>query len=234
MEKIQPTQLQENSIILVKGKVNFSRVMSKFEGKELLKREHANKTRNPRYIEKTEPYGTITISDAEIIPEVPGNLNINEQYIAQKFYKTATSNSYRYSKDITGKFLPFIAEKKENSNGYREVVNPEGELANDLEVILILRVFKPKNFNNKSISLQGILIEGKVQYYESNANLKRALAARGIEIDDIQVRDYTEKKSIDRPNVQTMPKTLESNSADDIFSSVTGIRVEENIDKLPY
>lgn len=232
-EKIDAIELEPNKIILVKGYVTFSKVMSKFEGEELTRREAEAQRRNPKYIPKNAPYGTITIKDAEIIPEVKGQLSINERYIDQQFYQSGTDLSFKYSKDIPSN-LPFIAEKKADGSGYLEIEKPSGELATGLEIILVLRTFKPKRYNKIGVAVYGILVEEEMKYFEGNS-IKAALAKRGIIIDDSQAREYSDKKAtvVQRENVQSMPKDLETNSANDLFSS-NGITIEENIDKLPY
>src|SRR5699024_11283158 len=57
-------------------------------------------------------------------------------------------------------------------------IYPEAELANGLDIILVLRVFQPKGFNRKSVTLNSIILQEPVRYYVG-AN-SRALEEAGI------------------------------------------------------
>ena len=169
---IKPNELRPNATILVKGKTRFSRISKKIEGEEL---ERENQRRSQRGIQPADkPYTTITVEDAQIYkPENP--LSKEQAYIQERFYNNNTTNKLCYSPQNKGKDLPYIGLKQDN--GEYKQIKLENELASGLDVILVLRVIPTKP--NQGITLDGVLIDSQLSYYNPN-DVESELQKAGI------------------------------------------------------
>lgn len=176
MAKITNAQLVPNKTVIVRGKITFSHVTRKIEGEELVRRNQGN-----NYPE-TKPYTEIAICHAAVQPESgdPNNLTINEQYICQKCYlsKTHPEREWCFSAKNKGNNLPSICQGEVGADGkiIAKQIIPTGELANDLDVTLVLRIFQGKP--NCGVSLDTVIVNEPIKYYDGAS--QAAMAARGI------------------------------------------------------
>ena len=109
--KILPNQLKENTLVKVLGKVTFSRVTRKVDGDELAKENARRQSHGiPPY---SGPFITITVENARIVPENPNMMNLEEQYIQEKFYaKNNTPGVMCYSYNSTSSSFPRLFQVK--------------------------------------------------------------------------------------------------------------------------
>ena len=178
MAKISNTQLIPNKSVIVRGKITFSHVTRKIEGEELIRRNQG--TNYP----ENRPYTEIAIGNATVIPESgdANNLSINEQYIVQKCYmsKSHPERGWCFSAKNKGNNLPNICqgegEDTISGKAVARQITPSGELANDLDVTLVLRVFQGKP--NPGISLDTVIVNEPIRYYDGASQM--AMASRGI------------------------------------------------------
>lgn len=178
MAKISNTQLIPNKSVIVRGKITFSHVTRKIEGEELIRRNQG--TNYP----ENRPYTEIAIGNATVIPESGdgNNLSINEQYIVQKCYmsKSHPERGWCFSAKNKGNNLPNICqgegEDTISGKAVARQITPNGELANDLDVTLVLRVFQGKP--NPGISLDTVIVNEPIRYYDGASQI--AMASRGI------------------------------------------------------
>lgn len=184
--KISPNQLKENTLVKVLGKVTFSRVTRKVDGDELA-RENARRQSHgiPPY---SGPFITITVENARIVPANPNMMNLEEQYIQEKFYaKNNTPGVMCYSYNSTSSSFPRLFQVKELPDGsydkeHVEEVAPTGEPDSGLEVMLVLRIYKPKNYNNRGVALDCIIAQSKMRFYEAGSAIGQ-LKNAGIIVD---------------------------------------------------
>lgn len=175
---VNASQLQENKVVLVKGKLVYSRLSRLVEGDALARSDAQRIKGGMQAIGK--PHTTVTIAHAEIIPQVAGQLSTEEQFVSERRYnsKAHPDQGLTYSIDNKSTRLPIAA--KLNEANQAEQVQLTGELASDVEVILVLRVYKPQNYNNRGLSLDQVIIQDtEVKYYSGGAT-NDALAAAGI------------------------------------------------------
>lgn len=194
--KISPNQLKENTLVKVLGKVTFSRVTRKVDGDELA-RENARRQSHgiPPY---SGPFITITVENARIVPENPNMMNLEEQYIQEKFYaKNNTPGVMCYSYNSTSSSFPRLFQVKELPDGSYDVghveeVAPTGEPDSGLEVMLVLRIYKPKNYNNRGVALDCVIAQSKMRFYESGSAIGQ-LKNTGIIVDSQLTEDDRNK-----------------------------------------
>lgn len=161
---INNNQLTAGKKIYVEGKVNFSRIANIIQGEELAKDIERKRRIGMNPIEK--PYTSITITEAKIRPTQQGGLTIEEQFIQEKFYQSKNNpSSYNFRIDNKSPYLPAVAQFDRQTNTAPQIDLKGNELAVGLDVILELIVYQPKNFTNKGIGLNSILVMEPVQYY---------------------------------------------------------------------
>lgn len=175
---ISATQLREGSIVLIKGKMIFSRLASLVSGEALARSDQQRVANGMTAVGR--PHTTLSLAEAEVVYQDPANPTVEEQFVAERRYssKKHPEHGLSYSIDNKSDRLPIVA--KLNDAGQAEQVTLEGELAAGLPVIVVLRVFKPRNYNNRGLSLDQVIVQDtKLTYYSQGAT-NEALAAAGI------------------------------------------------------
>lgn len=170
---INCNQLNPGAIYLVRGKVSFSRITRHTTDKE---RDEANK-RRMHPIDKN--YTTITLYDAVVLARDPQNPSIEERYASECLYKSSSQNypNNNFSAINKSPNLPQIAVL-EGNNQYKQII-PENELAQGLDVTLVMRVYKTKM--NNGVSLDKVFVNEPIKYYTGNQkSVDNALAGYGI------------------------------------------------------
>lgn len=156
---INLNQLTPNTTVLVRGKLAFSRLAKQIDGEELQKDMQRRQQKGWLPIDK--PYTTVTINNAQIVC-ANGQKSLADTYVEEHFYQSRAQQAtgWSYTANNKGKNLPYICEMK----GQQAVqVIPEAELANGLDVTLVLRVFKGKP--NNGLSLDGVIVNEPIRYY---------------------------------------------------------------------
>ncbi len=177
MSTVSASQLRPNEIIVVRGKVSFSRLARVIEGEALAERIKNSKSQYPT----TVPHTTISLSDAQVIPANPAAPTPEEIYVSEKFYTIKSGDNagkIGFGLDNKGTFLPIVLEQDPDNPGqYRQLVLPQ-DLATGVDVTLVLNVFA-SGYSNKGIGIQQVVLNEPVRYYASGIDTNQ-LAARGI------------------------------------------------------
>lgn len=165
-ETIKTNQLTPNRKFFVRGKVVYSRIASKIDGKELIEANIKATQRGQK--PNAKPYTRIQISQAEVVPTDPNGYTIEEQYAQSKFFvsRTHQERGQQFSKDNAG-HLPKIYVKDLQTGEYNQIEN-KGELAHGLDVTLMLRPYTTST--NTGVSLDAILVNEPIRYYGSDAS----------------------------------------------------------------
>lgn len=177
MSTVSASQLRPNEIIVVRGKVSFSRLARVIEGEALAERIKNSKSQYPT----TVPHTTISLFDAQVIPANPAAPTPEEIYVSEKFYTIKSGDNAGktgFGLDNKGTFLPIVLEQDPDNPGqYRQLVLPQ-DLATGVDVTLVLNVFA-SGYSNKGIGIQQVVLNEPVRYYASGIDTNQ-LAARGI------------------------------------------------------
>lgn len=164
---ITTNQLTPGRIFLVRGKVGFSRLTSRIEGEEL--QQDIQRRRSKGWLPIEKPYTTITINQAEVIVKDRNSIQPEEQYAIESLYTSSSQRGqggYSYTANNKGtRALPYIAVTRAGEQGVVDQIQPEGELANGLDVTLVMRVFKGKP--NMGVSLDGVIVNEPIRYFDN-------------------------------------------------------------------
>ena len=168
-------QLTPNTTFLVRGKLAYSRLARQIDGEELQKDQMRRQQKGWIPIEK--PYTTATINNAQVVYASgnPQQKTPAEIYAEEHFYQSRSNQAtgWSFTANNKGKNLPWVAEM--NGNQAVQVI-PEGELANGLDITLVMRVFKGKP--NNGLSLDGVIVNEPIRYFNGAAGA--GLADMGI------------------------------------------------------
>jgi hypothetical protein len=171
-KKITKTMIRPNETVHIRGKVQYCRVTSQIQGKEL---ENTNARRvNMGMSPIDKPHTSLTINFAEVVFKDPQNPTLEEQYIAERLYypKQADKINYDTSKGLwcsyvnKGNTLPIVAVRRGNQ---LVEIRPEGELAQGMTVTMTVRTFKSKNYAGCGCTLNDIICEEEPIYRAGTA-----------------------------------------------------------------
>lgn len=198
MDRIEVKNLTPNTVFVVRGKVSYSRIASFIEGKEL---EEAAK-RDVAYNRKPsqKPYVKMSLYDAQVICKDPAQPTLEERYAIQSLYisNKAPELKNQFEKRSGGKFLPRVYQLDPTTGQYNQIENKK-ELGKSLDVSLVCRVYKA-GFNT-GISLDAVLVNEPVRYYEAQAN--KVLTDLGIVLNNNQnITTQESTENVETPNAQ--------------------------------
>lgn len=166
--------LHPGAIYAVRGKIGFSRITRQTTDAE---RERDNTRKK---IPVTRNYTNCSIYDAQVIAQNPQAPTIEEQYAIECLYHSAkpeyTGNNF--SAMNKSKNLPAVGViDTPHGASYTQII-PAHELAQGLDVTLIMRVFAAKG--NTGVSLDRVLVNEPIRYYENTSDVDKALAGIGV------------------------------------------------------
>lgn len=175
---ISADSLQENTFVLVRGKLGFSRVTSLIEGQELATSDAKRTIKG--WLPVGKPHTSASLNHAEVLFRDSANPTREEQYVQERrfTYGDHPERGLAYSIASKSNQLPVIAAR--NADGKYEQIIPSGELASGLDVTFVLRVYKPQNQANRGIALEQILVNEPVRFYTPGGQTLDALADRGF------------------------------------------------------
>lgn len=206
------TALKPGTFINVYGEVQFCRLTRFLEPDELQKLQQV------RQFTPDKPFTTITLSNARILPANPNALSKEELYVQESFYQSSKNPGDHYSIDNKSPNFPRFYQVKVNDDGSIDntkvsEVPAKAELAKGLKVVLVLRVFKPKNYPNCGIGLDSVIVQEPIRYY-GGGNAISHLAQMGITVEN-ELTDTQRNTAAQQatqaavPAVET-PSTLEN------------------------
>ncbi|QNE18108.1 hypothetical protein F1D05_09680 [Kribbella qitaiheensis] len=215
---VSANQLSEGELVLIRGKLSFSRLTRLIDG-DALERSDARKVQSGA-LAVGKPHTTATITEAEVICKDPASPSTEERYVAERRFVSTKhpETGANYSLDSKGNSLPGIAVPGEDGT---VVPDTSGrELAQGLDVTLVLRVYKPKGYSNRGLSLDQVIVNEPVRYYVGNTNTTE-LAARGIVF------------GAPPQNVQASAAPTTSSAGPAVVDDGTGTVIDENGFALP-
>ena len=162
--KIRFNDVPPRLTALVKGTVAYSHIRSLISGEALAKKIAEAKARSNRAKPKEVPHFSITLSNPSILVQDPKAPNMLEVAISQRFY-TTKNGVHSVGFDIAGQYCWPIAVKDPVTGQYNEI-EPEGELAQGLEVILVMNSYSSSHGNG--VGVNKVLVPGEIRYYRSN------------------------------------------------------------------
>ena len=218
---INNNALTPGATYLVRGQVGFSRITRQTTDAE---REAENKR---RMYPQTTNYSNISIYNAQVLVKDPQNPTIEEKYAAECLYRSSSQNypGNNFTAMNKTKNLPAVAEIR-GANNFAEII-PEHELAQGLDVTLVMRVFKTSGQRNNGVSLDRILVNEPIRYFQ-NRDVNQDLAAYGITYQALPTANQT----ADGLN-QAAAEAAAAASADDVPAFGTVNPVGNNTPQTP-
>lgn len=194
---ISNNMLKPGSIVFVTGLVDFCRITRRIEGREL---ENSDKRAVANGMSAVgKPHTKIDLMQCSVLAKDPSNPTLEERYIQERLYARPRhpEKGYCYTGMNKGSYPPFIAVRKPDG-GARELGGDEvkGELANGLRVTIVLRVFKGSP--NNGISMDGVIAEEPIRWYEGNA-FSAIAAGGGITIEPAKTRRTFDTAPAEQP-----------------------------------
>lgn len=184
MAEIKAHQLTEGQTIVIRGTLEYSRLMSLIAGDEL-QRSIAQQRQNGVTYPTTKEHTRIALRDAQVLFADPNNPTAEEQYATQKLYQSKKNpeKGMMFSIDNKSPYLPPIwipSNPADLSEGYVQLTDPEGELDNGLNVSVVLETFKSGNNANLGLGLTSVIVNEAPRYYTNSRVDRDKLAAMGI------------------------------------------------------
>lgn len=182
-QKMNINDVPANSVIHITGEVEFSRIRSKIEGKEL----EADNARKAQWgtSPESKPHTRIVIKNPAIVPLSPeSGLTLAEQFCQSKFY-TSNKNAYiAFEGKSKGANLPQLLQRSP-TNSISAITSPEGELAKGLRATLVCKILPATKGKNQGLTLEAVICEEPARYYATGASaaVLESLIARGATIE---------------------------------------------------
>lgn len=175
---VQLNSLTPGTEFMIRGKLSFSRITSQIAGEELARRIESAKRNGMIPVER--PHTTASITNAQVVYKDANNKTPEEIYAEESLWQSSShpERGYCYTAYNKGSYLPRVGTLAGDGMTVNEIV-PENELANGLDVTFVIRVFKPKTQRNNGTSLEGIIVNEPIRYYDGNA-MASALSGHGL------------------------------------------------------
>lgn len=173
-------RLMEGTVIKVSGLLSFSRLTSVYEGEELTRRISDERLRGSRYPVDV-PHTTAALIDPVVEPAGP-TMNAEEVFVEESIFSLARGDNAGHKSfraDNRGRTLPTIMELQDDGSYVQ--VQPSGELARGLKVTLVLKVYKPKNYEKRGIGIEAVLVNEKVRVF-GRGSVADTLASLGVTV----------------------------------------------------
>ncbi|WP_328689765.1 hypothetical protein OHA74_11795 [Streptomyces phaeochromogenes] len=177
---ISASQITEGKNVFIRGKLGFAVLARLIEGAELVASDQRRTKNGMTPVGK--PHITATIIHAEVQCADPNNPTLEEQFVSERRYDSPKrpETGANYSIDSKGSTLPIIAIPSPKGDGTYDQDESGQELAQGLDVTLVLRTYKPKDFNNRGLALEQVIVHEEPRYYNAGGVDPAELAARGI------------------------------------------------------
>ena len=179
--KITTNEIPTPATVFVTGLLTYSRLKEQIAGDKLTADKETRKKKNLPII--NEPYTTATIRQPQILFENPNGATdenartIAEKYAIQRMYKGQSgSGEWQFSMTNKGKFLPKIYVRNKDNPTELIPFTLEGELAKDVRVTLIVKIYKATP--NNGVTLAGVIIEEGAKV-ESSVIMPGSIIRRG-------------------------------------------------------
>lgn len=171
--KISINELTPNDIIRVRGKVSWSHISYLYEGDEL-KAETEKRNQHSKFKTELTPHTRLSLTNAEIIEEnpIPGQPSLLAQYIRQRMWLSTQNPELGYHYDaISKRKTPpevYVHANPNQTTVDQIYLTPKTqELAIGLDVTVVLRVYKPKNYGNNAIAFDSVIINEPPRFFQA-------------------------------------------------------------------
>jgi len=230
---IQTAQLTPNATFAVRGKLSYARIASQISGQELQNDIRRRQARG--WIPTTRPYTTATVCNAQVVVPDPQHMTPEQQYAQESLYTSTSNPGLMYTAKNTGKFLPWVGVLSADHKSVDQII-PEGELARDLDVTLVMRVFQGKP--NKGITLDGIIVNEPIRYFNSAA-AGQGVSELGLDFHPVnggalQVAANAPVAENTPPIEEPEPATNYAAPQEDPYSSQPAQQAQMPANPLPY
>ena len=225
---IKSNTLTPGQILIVEGKVYFSRITKRFDGEDLQRDMQSRKNAGLQPI--TDPYASLTLYDT--VAQATGN-QVADTYLYESIYQgkkgvpnqfVATSKSKKNADGTYKNPLPRCYELQSDGT-FKEFV-PRSEFAQDLKVRIVQRVYAAEP--NNGISFDAILVMEPVRYYERNDTVN-TLSQLGINITPLtEAERAAQTPKVEIPAPIVTPVTGSTQISGNQFTSVP------NTNQNPY
>lgn len=170
--------LQAGDTFIVRGRTSYPRLTHVLEGEEL--QEEIKRATQQGRIPTTTPHSYTTLVDATIEYANPQAPTLAECYAAERLYINKDGKTCYTAVRKSQTLAEYgVIDPTDYTKVQGIYLDPEKTLANGLDVKCYFRVFDTKAGMHKGISLDAIVFQEPVKYYEfSNADSQ--LAARGL------------------------------------------------------
>lgn len=186
-QRLNTNQLTPGTYFLVEGELEFSRLYSRIEGDELVRRNQQSQQRGISPDDK--PLTTATIKNAKVLP-LGAEKSKEEIYAEQRFYTSndpAQAGIYKYTGKNKGNYLPRIYQQKNPSDNTLTEIELKADLATETKVILIMKIFSAPR--NNGVSLEGVIVKGDINTYARGTD--QFLESLGYNVVGLE-NDYSE------------------------------------------
>ncbi|MDX3020088.1 hypothetical protein [Streptomyces acidiscabies] len=177
---VSASQIVEGRNVFIRGKLGFAVLARLIDGAELVASDQRRTNNGMTPVGK--PHTTATIIHAEVQFTDPDNPTLEEQFVSERRFASPKrpETGLNYSIDSKGSTLPVIAiPSSKGDNTYDQDTSGQ-ELAQGLDVTLVLRIYKSKNFTNRGVALEQVIVHDAPRYYNASGVDQAELAARGI------------------------------------------------------
>ena len=225
---IKSNALTPGQILIVEGKVYFSRITKRLDGEDLQRDMQSRKNAGLQPI--TDPYASLTLYDT--VAQATGN-QVADTYLYESIYQgkkgvpnqfIATSKSKKNADGTYKNPLPRCYELQPDGT-FKEFV-PRSEFAQDLKVRIVQRVYAAEP--NNGISFDAILVMEPVRYYERNDTVN-TLSQLGINITPLtEAERAAQTPNVEIPAPVATPVTGSTQISGNQFTSVP------NTNQNPY
>lgn len=181
---VSDNEINNGEIVVLEGILHYARLTKQIAGAALIQDQQKRREIGASPIDK--PYTTITLRNPVIIPQTPGVKSKAELYVEEHAYQNKNAGDpvndpWLYAAYNKSKNLPRISVVDENDRTRVVEVAPEGELANEQRVRIILRFYTSRNAGaRKGVTFDHVIVmDPPIKYYTSSA-VDKALANSGM------------------------------------------------------
>lgn len=163
---ISPVDLRAGQLIRVRGRITYSRLAAVIDGDELAEVIAQAKARvllHPTPV----PYTSISLVNAEILSADPKTMTLEEQYVQQRVRvisrgQNTGKNGLRVINK--GRRLPKIYAIDPSGMDGLSPIKLERDLANGLDVTLVLKTFTSGSYTARGLSLRQVHLNEAPRY----------------------------------------------------------------------
>lgn len=173
---VKAEQLTEGKIVVVRGTLGFAIHNRVIAGEELIRRNEGRRQAGKKPV--PVPHTTATLIHAEVECADPARPTPEEVFVHERRYQSLKhpDTGLNWSIDSKGRVLPRIFVR--NADGTYSPDLSGRELAQGLQVRLLMTVYKPEGYDNRGLRLDAILVDEEVKYYVPR--IESELVSRGI------------------------------------------------------